>query len=200
MSSTLIAPELETFPNRYRWSVEACYRLMELGFLEGRFEILDGQVIDKMGQNPPHAATLTRLLRILSALFGTDFIRVQAPITIPGSEGIYNEPEPDVAVTQASEISYINRHPSPTEILLVVEVSDTTLRTDLIVKARLYAQVGIPEYWALDLNTRHLHVHRDPSKGEYANITVHPESDSVSLASCSGALVAVADLLPPVDA
>jgi Uma2 family endonuclease len=200
MSSTLIAPELESFPNRYRWSVEACYRLMDLGFLEGRFEILDGQVIDKMGQNPPHAATLTRLARILSGLFGPDFIRVQAPISIPGSEGVYNEPEPDIAVTQAPENSYNKRHPGPSEVLLVVEVADTTLRTDLILKARLYAQVGIPEYWALDLNTRHLHVHREPSNGVYAKVNMHTENESISLASSSGSLVAVADLLPPLDA
>ncbi len=62
MSQNLIAPELEIFPNRYRWTVEACSRLVELGVLEGRYEVLDGEVISKMGQNPAHSNALKRLM------------------------------------------------------------------------------------------------------------------------------------------
>src|SRR5260221_8801173 len=103
MSSTLIAPETETFPNRYRWTTEACYRLMDLGVLEGRFELLDGEIIDKMGQKPPHSTTLTRLVRSLDSVFKLDQVRIQSPISLRHPDDVYNEPEPDVAVTSPSE-------------------------------------------------------------------------------------------------
>jgi hypothetical protein len=74
MSNTLISPEEEMFPNRCRWTVEACYRLMELGLLEGRNEVLDGEIVSKMGQNPAHANAIKRLMRVLTTLFGLDFL------------------------------------------------------------------------------------------------------------------------------
>jgi|SRR5579871_968372 len=199
MSNTLLASEPEMFPNRYRLPVEAYYRLMELGYLEGRFEILDGEVISKMGQNPPHSSTLTRLIRILVVLFGAEYLRIQSPIALPGVDGIYNEPEPDAAITRESENAYNGRHPGPEDLLFVVEISDTTLRTDLIVKARLYARAGIAEYWVLDLNARQLHIHREPANGEYTSITVHAETETVAFTSRPASPISLADLLPPAS-
>jgi len=131
MSNTLLASEPEMFPNRYHLPVEAYYRLMELGYLEGRFEILDGEVISKKGQNPPHSSTLTRLVRILVGLFGADYLRIQSPIVLPGADGIYNEPEPDAAVTREPENAYNGRHPGPEDLRLVVEISVLTKMTHL---------------------------------------------------------------------
>lgn len=197
MSSTLIAPENEIFPNRYRWTKEACYRLMDLGVLEGRYELLDGEIIDKMGQKPPHSASLTRLARIFAAIFRLDQIRVQSPISLHLPDGIYNEPEPDVAVTREAVDAYGDRHPGPEDLMLVVEVSDTTLQTDLALKARLYARSEIPEYWALNLPARQAHVYREPANGEYTVVTIHTETETVALAARPDAPVAVSDLLPP---
>jgi Uma2 family endonuclease len=78
-----------------------------------------------------------------------------------------------------------------------VEVSDTTLRTDLLVKARLYARAGIPEYWTLDLNGRCLYVHRAPSEGEYQVVEVVNEQTSVSPVARPGATLTVGSLLAP---
>ena len=200
MTNTLVAPELELFPNRYRWTVEACNRLMELDLIKGHNEVLDGEIICKMGQNPAHSNALKRLLRVLSSLFGLDLVWIQSPITLPAPDNIYNEPEPDVAVTRASEEAYTDRHPGPADLHLVVEVSDTTLRTDQIVKSALYARAGIPEYWILDLNARQLHIHREPANGEYAVVTVHTETETVHLTAHPGASIAIAEILPPVPA
>jgi Uma2 family endonuclease len=200
MSNTLFASEPEMFPNRYRLPVEAYYRLRELGFLEGCFEILDGEVISKRGQNPPHSSILTRLFRILAGLFGADYLRMQSPIVLSGTDSLYNEPEPDAAVTRETENAYNGRHPGPEDLLLVVEISDTTLRTDLIVKARLYARAGIIEYWALDLNARQLHIHRAPANGEYTTVTVHAETETIAFASHPEVPIVIADLLPAVSA
>jgi Uma2 family endonuclease len=199
MSNTLVAPELEIFPNRYRWTVEACDRLMELGMLEGNNEILDGEIISKMGQNPAHANALKRLMRVLSSLFGLDLLWIQSPLTLPAPDNIYNEPEPDITVTRESEDAYADRHPGPEDVRLVVEVSDTTLRTDQIVKSRLYARAGIAEYWILDLNARQLHIYREPANGEYVVVTVHAETDTVTLTALPNASIAITEILPPAQ-
>ena len=197
MINTLVAPELEMFPNRYRWTVEACDRLMELGLLEGRNEVLDGEIVSKMGQNPAHSNALKRLMRVLSSLFGLDFVWVQSPLTLPAPDNIYNEPKPDLAVTRGSEDAYADRHPGPEDVRLVVEVSDTTLRTDLLLKARLYARAGIPEYWILDLNSRKLHVHRDPVEGEYSLLAAYGEAETIAPLGDPNVSVSITEILPP---
>jgi len=197
MSGTLIDPEMEAFPDRHRWTVEACYRLMDLGFINGRFEVIDGEVISKVGQKPLHAACLMCLLHALVALFGADHIRMQSPIELPGEDGIYTEPEPDAAVTTGAIVSYLTRHPQPQELALVVEVSDTSLRTDTIVKSRLYARVGIQEYWIVDMTTRSLHVYRNPQGDSYSLVTVLSEAETVTPLASPNRSIAVSSLFPP---
>lgn len=193
----LLTPEEETYPNRYRWTVEDCYRLRDLGFLDGKFEVLDGEVVEKMGQNPPHYFAITRFAQWANGAFGDDRVRVQGPIALGQPDSVYSEPEPDLTVTREPTTAYALRHPKPADIELVVEVSDTTLRTDLLVKARLYARAGIPEYWALDLNGRCLHVHRNPSSGQYQSIEVIGEHASVSPAGRTDSALQIDSLLAP---
>jgi Uma2 family endonuclease len=197
MSPTVVAPELEAIPNRDRLPVEAYYRLRDLGFLEGRFEVLDGEVIRKMGQNPPHRICIILLSEWLGGLFRARHVQSKSPIALPVPDGIFSEPEPDVAVTREPTTAYPDRHPGPADLLLVVEVADTTLRTDLLLKARLYARAGIPEYWVVDLNARQLHVLRDPVEGEYASVTVLSDCDRVSTASRPQTSTSVGDLFHP---
>ena len=197
MSNALVGPEMEMFPNRHRWTVEAYDRLVELGVLDGRNEVLDGEIVSKMGQNPAHSNALKRLMRVLAILFGLDLLWIQSPITLSAPDNVYNEPEPDIAVTRESEGAYADRHPGPNDVLLVVEVSDTTLRTDLMVKARLYARAGIAECWILDINARQLHIHREPADGEYTVVTVHTETETCALVAYPNASIAVSEILPP---
>ncbi len=198
MPHALIAPELEIFPNRYRWTVEDCAAMLAEGRLVGRFELLDGEVVTKMGQKPAHRIAVLLVTEWLIALFGARRVPVQEPIALPLPDGLYSEPEPDIAVTREATTAYADRHPGPEDLLLVVEVADTTLRTDLLVKSRLYARAAIVEYWTLDLNARLLHVHRDPVDGEYANVAIHAETETVACLTRPEALVRVADLLPPI--
>lgn len=167
------------------------------GRLVGRYELLDGEVVSKMGQKPAHAMTLTRLMALMVRLFGADFIRIQAPITLSSPDDMYNEPEPDIAVTRSPADNYASVHPGPDDLAIIVEVSDTTLRTDRIVKTRLYARSGIPEYWIIDLSGRQLHIHRQPVDGNYAQISVHGEGAAVAVAAHPETQIAVSDLLPP---
>jgi Uma2 family endonuclease len=170
---------------------------MEEGTLTGRWELIDGEILSKMGQNPPHRITLMLMKQWLKALFGFLNVQTEKPISIPGPAGRTNEPEPDIAVTTAPTTAYTDRHPAPQDLLLVVEVSDSTLRFDLTTKALLYAQVGIQEYWVADIEGRRLHCHRGPTPTGYSEVVVYEEAQQVSPLSRPDAPIGCGDLLPP---
>lgn len=92
-------------------------------------------------------------------------VRTQLPVRLSR----HSEPQPDVALLKAKPGGYRRAHPSPDDVLLLIEVSDTTLRYDLDDKARLYARHGIPEYWVVDLNANRVSRHRHPNRERYAD-------------------------------
>lgn len=188
------APERTS--NRVRWTRSQCAAVQEAGILTGRYELIDGDIISKMAQKPPHAAAIGLLLEWLASVFGAGFVRVQTTADAGGGDPEHNEPEPDLAVTRDSVRSYVARHPGPEDLLLVVEVSDTTLRFDLTTKAALYALSSIREYWVLDLNGCQLLVHRGPSPEGYQEVTAYSAEESVATLARPEAAVRVADLLP----
>ncbi len=196
MTSTLITPENEIFPQRKRWTRRECYRLMEQGELQGRWELIDGEILSKMGQKPPHRIVLNLIAEWLMIVFGNRFVQTQEPITIPGISGKSNEPEPDIAVTLEPTTSYVDRHPSPTDILLIVEVSDASLRFDMHTKALLYARVGIQEYWVADILNRKMYCHSKPSSKGYAVVDVVNDNDQLTLTDHPKASIKLGDLLP----
>ena len=181
MTSTLIAPENETFPNRKRWTRQQCERLVESGELVGRYELIDGAIISKMGQNPPHRIVIRLLAQWLIAIFGVLCVQTEAPIAIPGDEGATTEPEPDVAVTLEPTTAYTTRHPGTADLLIVIEVSDTAYRFDTTTKALLYARVGIREYWVMDVVEGCIYIHQSPTPEGYADVTTHDAEATVSL-------------------
>jgi Uma2 family endonuclease len=199
MANTTVAPEFEYFPHRRRWTRDECNRLAEMGFLPGRYELIDGEILSLRGQNPPHRITLMLIAGWLASLFDFYTVQTQGPISIMGEEGETNEPEPDIVVTQEPTTAYLTRHPEPQELLLVVEVSDTTLGFDLNTKARLYARNGVAEYWVMDVNGRQLYRHRAPSSDGYMDVAILTGEQTVSLAARPEATVRLRELLPPVE-
>jgi Uma2 family endonuclease len=133
---------------------------------DARVELLDGEVVWMSPINDPHAACVKRLNRVFNRRYSEDqvLVSVQDPIRIER----YDEPQPDVALLRPRADCYATATPTPADILLLVEVSDTTLRTDLGRKARIYASGGVSEYWVVDLNNRVVYVHRTPAGGNYA--------------------------------
>src|SRR5688500_11792700 len=87
MSSAILAPSEEAIENRYRWTVVECHQMQELGLLEGRFEVLDGAVVKKMGQKPAHRMAIVLLTEWMSSVFGGRRVQVESPIAIPDPEG-----------------------------------------------------------------------------------------------------------------
>jgi Uma2 family endonuclease len=170
--------------------------MLDAGFFVGqRFELIDGDLIDKMGQNPQHASSIGRVSRRLTSLCGMDTVLVQVPIEASVADSNRSLPEPDVAVLRELKADYDVRHPRGDETLLVVEIAETTVAFDLSRKAILYARAGVPEYWVLDLVRRVLVVHRQSDGSQFKLIQIHTEDEMVSMEGRPEA-VKVKDLLP----
>jgi Uma2 family endonuclease len=184
-------------PPRKRFTVHEVEQMHRAGLFAGqRLELIDGDLIDKMGQNPPHSHAITLLLTWLAKICETQRIRVQSPMQAGGQDRKWSLPEPDVAVLAESKDDYRRRHPRGDELLLVVEVSDTTVQHDSTMKRDLYARAGVPEYWVLDVGGRQLTVHRNPANGEFADVQSLSEHDSISPEFWPTGSVVVGGLLP----
>jgi Uma2 family endonuclease len=127
---------------------------------DARVELIEGEVFDKIGQKPPHASAIRRLVAALAPIFGLDRICSQMPVEPSEDEAPRSLAEPDVCVTKEPESSYRHRHPGPGDILLIAEVSDTTYDYDVRRKGRLYARSAFVEYLVLDLREREALVFR----------------------------------------
>ncbi|HZP81575.1 MAG TPA: Uma2 family endonuclease [Chthonomonadaceae bacterium] len=188
----------ETIPHRLRWTRQQCDMMRDAGILTGHYELIDGQIISKMGQKPPHAYVVRALLTWLARLFGAETVQIQSTIDLSAISPEYDEPEPDVAVSAQPYTHYVDRHPGPKDLLLLIEVSDTTLRFDLNTKASLYARAGIREYWVVDIGGRRILVHRQPFPEGYGEVMAYSAEEEVATLARPDAPVRVSDLLPPV--
>ncbi|MEM6251791.1 MAG: Uma2 family endonuclease [Cyanobacteria bacterium P01_D01_bin.156] len=149
-----------------RWTLDEYHQLIAQGFLTSKsaVELINGQIIEMVPQQPPHAATTDEGGDYLKALFaGKAKVRVQLPVTLPPD----SEPEPDFAIVRIDENFYRDRHPNPDDIYLIIEVADSTLRKDRQYKSQLYAQAGIPEYWIINLQQHQVIVYRQGQADGY---------------------------------
>lgn len=190
---------MEAAPHRKRWTRRECEFLVQSGLLTGRYELVNGEVISKTGQNPPHAYVIRRLVTWLATAFGDDRVSIQLPIDVAQADNEVNEPEPDASVLARPADNFLSGNPGPSDLLLVIEVADTTVRFDLRSKAALYARAGIADYWVIDLPGRRIVVHRRPSPEGYSEVLEYSESETVSPLSRPDAGVPVTDLLPPTQ-
>ena len=176
-----------------RWTAADVRRMIGSGAFAHpeRFELVDGLILEKMGQNAPHRIALGLVLEAMRAVYaGHAFVLAGVPL--PLSAG--NEPEPDVMV-RASDLRQDVR---TEDVLLVVEVADTSLKTDRTAKAALYALHGIPEYLLLDVVNRRAEIRRKP-RGESWGETVILEEDGEFTPLGANGPLRVADLLAPPD-
>ena len=177
-------------------TVEQYHTMIERGILgpDDRVELLEGVIVQKMSKNPSHRiATRVSRLALERVIPSNWYVEAQEPITLQASE-----PEPDIAVIRGDTRMYPRRHPGIGDIGLVVEVSDSTLDRDRIMKKRIYATAGIPFYWLLDLNRRKLEVYSEPRASEYAQTAEYAEHDTIPviLDGVPAGTVRVSDLLP----
>lgn len=155
-----VPPHPSWFARLRRFTRAEYHKLGEVGIIgpDERVELLDGLVVEKPVKNPPHVAVNRRLgVRLPRVLPSGWFLQTQDPVGLSASE-----PEPDGTVLRGDETSYDTRHPEPADTGIVIEVSDSTLRTDRREKGRLYAAAGIPVYWIINVNDQVIEVYSDP--------------------------------------
>jgi Uma2 family endonuclease len=143
--------------------------MKEIGVLPERYELLDGDIVSKMGQGIPHRQGVSHLFDWLLEGWDADHVQTQAPVDVAPAENLTNEPEPDLAALNRP-LSSLTSNPGPGVVELIIEVSDSSLTDDLTRKRNLYARAGFPEYWVYDVKRRRLLIHRTPVDGEYRDL------------------------------
>jgi hypothetical protein len=147
------------------------HRLIQAGVLaeDDRVELIDGEIIKMVPIGPRHAACVDRLAEILrDSLRKRAIVRVQSPIEL----GDYSEPQPDIAVLKRRADFYAQNHPSPVDVLIAIEVSDTSQEKDRELKIPSYARAEIPEAWLVDLIKDRIEIHSQPAAGVYQEVEI----------------------------
>jgi Uma2 family endonuclease len=179
---------LATTMPRYRFTI-ADYELMgQAGILneDDRVELIDGEIIGMSPIGPRHALCVMVLTRLLARNAPDDLlIGVQNPVRLPGN----SEPQPDLAVVRHGR--YGHALPTGTDVLLVIEVSDSTLAYDRDVKFPLYAAAGIPEAWLVDLATGRIERHTEPGTTGYRAIIRAERGDTIASTTVPALAIAV---------
>lgn len=181
-----------------RFSVEQYHRMVESGAFteDNRLELIEGWVVQQTAKGPGHEYAVGQGEELLRALVPVGWhVRNQAPITLRTSE-----PEPDLTIVRGDRAVYRRRHPAPSEVALVVEVSDTSLDTDRI-KGKTYGTAGITEYWIINLVDRCVEVLTQPdpaSETGYARRKIFRANETITfhIADQDLGTLAVAALLP----
>ncbi len=155
-------------PARHQLDVGAYYKMAEAGILtqNDHVELIGGEIFDMTPIGSAHAGKTNRLNRLFAraAADGLVLVRVQGPLRLDA----YNEPEPDVMLLKPRGDDYQDRHPGAADVLLLVEVSETSLAHDRGMKLPLYARFGVAEVWIVDLIGAAVEVYREPAGEAYA--------------------------------
>ena len=170
------------YPQRHAISAEEYLRMGEGGVFapEARLELIEGEIVEMAPVGSPHAGMVKILNRLFGRLAGDQaIISVQDPLVI----GDRSVPQPDLVLLRPRADSYTRSHPTTADVLLLVEVADTTLPFDLGTKVPLYARCGIAEAWVIDVQERVVRVFRDPSPSGYrTSFTVQGDESVTALA------------------
>jgi Uma2 family endonuclease len=176
-------------------TVDDYHRMIDAGIIhEGeRIELISGQIFNMAAKGTRHVVATTRLLRELLALIGQKaIVRCQDPITMPDN----SEPEPDIVIARWRDDEYLDSHPVPADIILVIEVADSTLSFDRNTKAPLYAAAGISEYWIVNLVDDRLEIYSQPQGDIYTNTQFVLPPRSIDLPQFSEISLDVAVVFP----
>ena len=169
--------------------------MAEAGVLsrQERVELIHGEIIPMSPIGSRHASSVNALDYGLSSQLGRRaLVRVQSPVSLDR----LTEPEPDVAVVKWRDDFYASAHPSPDDILLIVEVCDTTIQSDRMEKLPIYASFGISETWLANIPERHVEVYTQPSNGEYRNVRIAGLNEMLNLLSFRDASLPVSHIFP----
>jgi len=179
-----------------KFNVTEYYRMAEAGILheDDRIELIEGKIVEMTPIGSRHALCLERLNRVFQMGVKADqgLIRIQDPIRLSDE----TEPQPDLVIASVTqgEDRYADAHPAPEDVLLVVEVADSSLVYDRNTKVPLYAAAGIPEYWLIDLVRNRIEVYRSPSSGSFKDVRTFDREDVASPLHFPKVQIRLADL------
>jgi Uma2 family endonuclease len=180
---------------RYRFTVEEYHRMGEAGILpeDSRIELIAGDVVVREPIGAYHAGTVNRLTRLWTSLLGDRaVVQVQNPIELADDD---TEVQPDVTLLRPRADFYARKHPVAGDVLLLIEVADTSLGRDRRVKTPLYARAGIHEVWLVDLSGDRVQVHRGPAPGGYRQVRIFGRGETVVPEAFPDLTIAIGDLL-----
>jgi Uma2 family endonuclease len=184
MPTALLTPQISTVPAsppRKHWTRAEISAIESAGLLAGqKLELIEGELILKMGKNRKHSIGLLLMLDYLLGVFTQPFLQQEMPIDVHPEDFHTSEPEPDLVVLKHPALSIRVGNPRPSDIRLVCEISDTSVNFDLSIKAALYSRAGIEEYWVLDLMNSRLVVHREPSATGFQSVQVYRPDESIA--------------------
>jgi Uma2 family endonuclease len=167
METVLELEKIETPAiGRKKFRADEVYKMIEAGILpeESGWEFIDGEILQKMSIGSKHASVVRRLSKLLERRFGEIvLVSGQNPIHIDE----YNEPEPDIALLKPREDFYAEDHPQPRDVLLLIEVADSSVEFDRETKKSLYAAAEIGEFWLVNLKENTVEVYTQPKNGGY---------------------------------
>ncbi len=191
-----------TIATAKRFTTAEYHRLTELGFFgeDDRVELIKGQLVNMAAKGTAHSVCETRLERELFKLLGERAtLRGQQPIILPDD----SEPEPDRAIVQNRPDDYLSSHPSPADILLLIEIADSSLSYDKQVKLPLYAEAGISDYWIFNLSQTCLECYSEPYQNApgqfgYRRTLIFLPNESVNLPCFHDLALDLSRVFPPV--
>ena len=190
------SPHSSPSPERRKFTVDEYYRMAEVGILhpDERVELINGEILVMSPIGNPHASGVRRLERVVGRAVGdAATISGQNPVRL----GNYSDLQPDVTVLRYREDDYFGKPPAAEDILLVIEVSDSSLAYDRGTKANMYAAANVPETWVMNLVEDCIESFTGPGPEGYSNHTIYRRGDTISPSALPDVEFAVDDLLPP---
>ena len=160
-------------------NVKEYHQMSEVGILEEKgIELINGKIFKMSPIGTKHTACVKKINAILNKILpNSAIIGIQDPVKLND----ISEPEPDVSILHFEENYYANAHPTPKDVILLIEVADTTIDYDRAIKAPLYAEALITEYWLVDLNTKQITLYQNPKGGLYRKSSIFTIEDKIKL-------------------
>ncbi len=186
-------------PQTRKFTVAEYYRMGEAGILgsDERVELIEGAIVVMPPIGPGHAGSVDFTADYITRRLDERFmVRAQNPVHL--SDG--SEPQPDIAIIVRRRESYFAAHPTPADVLLVIEVADSSLEYDREVKAHLYGRAGVPETWVKNLPEDCIERFTEPGPEGYSQHTVHRRGETLTPVTLPDLELPVDELLPPLPA
>ena len=172
-------PEAAQTRERRRFNVAEYYAMADAGILgpDERVELLDGEIVVMAPIGNRHAFCVDWLTRFwILALAERAIVRIQNPVRLNNS----SEPEPDITLLSWRDDFYASAHPGPQDVLLLIEVADSTVDFDRNEKLRLYARDGVVEVWIVNLQDRRVETYSEPEGDVYGSVRYYGPGESVA--------------------